>query len=221
MNPHQCDLIITGFGPFPRVRINPSAVLAQSVARHCQAASLVLETSYAGGLPRLAHTLAALKPRAVLMLGVAARARWVRVEVFARSGASLLAADATGRTPTARSVNTGNLPMRSTASTGQALAALRQHRINARLSESAGRYLCNASYRLALEAVNRDVPVIFIHVPLLRPAAGQRPARSTPLRRPSPARLGAALSRLATGLICQSRLNRRSTLSRNGTQVPA
>ncbi len=65
-----------------------------------KAEALILETSYAGGLPTLRKHLTETRPKAVLMLGLAARARFVRVELFARGHSSRLHVDAnTGKVP--------------------------------------------------------------------------------------------------------------------------
>ncbi len=104
MTPSRPDILVTGFGPFPRVRVNPTTALAQAVMKRLRAAgfaaeALILETSYAGGLPRLRAHLAEARPRAILMLGLAARARKIRVELFGRGHASPLHPDASGATP--------------------------------------------------------------------------------------------------------------------------
>lgn len=192
------DILVTGFGPFPHVRINPTDRLARAVAERLRrsglaARALVLETSYGGGLPALRDHLAAEPPKAVLMLGVAARARFVRVELFARGRASLLHADARGGRPGGGAATGHGLPLRATASAEAALAALRHAGIRCRLSPSAGRYLCDASYALALRQLGPSVPVVFVHVPWLRPAAGRKPAVSVKWFRPSRPSLEAAL----------------------------
>jgi pyroglutamyl-peptidase len=193
------DLLVTGFGPFPHVRINPTEALAREVARQLASAgldarALVLETSYAGGLPALRDHLSATKPKAVLMLGLAARARFVRVELFARGRSSPLHADARGGTPAPTSPRRAALPARSSANAEVALATLRRAGIRARLSPSAGRYLCDACYAAALSGRGQGVPVIFVHVPWLRPAAGGRPQGKVATFRPGEQRLAAALA---------------------------
>lgn len=198
------DILVTGFGPFPHVRVNPTERLARAVAARLaragiRAQALVLETSYAGGLPALRDRLAAEAPKAVLMLGLAARARFVRVELFARGRPSLLHADARGGTPGRDAAGRG-LPLRTTASPEAALAAFRRAGIRSRLSPSAGRYLCDASYALALRSLRRDVPVVFIHVPWLRPAPGGRPADRVAPFRPGRGALAAALAALGRSL---------------------
>lgn len=194
------DILVTGFGPFPHVRVNPTTTLAKAIAKRLAASgldaqALILETSYAGGLPVLRAHLAATQPRAVLMLGLAARARFVRVELFARGHASLLHPDVSGRAPEREAARTPARPMLTTANPQAALAALRRQRLRSRLSPSAGRYLCDASYAGALAATkDSGVPVIFIHVPWLRPAAGSQPSRRVAAFRPDRARLVQALA---------------------------
>jgi pyroglutamyl-peptidase len=210
------DILVTGFGPFPHVRVNPTTRLAQAVAKRLSgmgltASALVLETSYAGGLPTLRRALAGTKPGAVLMLGLAARARFVRVELFGRGRASLLHPDVSGRAPTERATGASALPSRTTASAGSALACLRRAGIRARLSPLAGRYLCDASYALALREIGpAGTPVLFVHVPWLRPGAGGRPVGRVAGFRPGAAPLAAALAAIGGGLAKAGR-NRRPT----------
>jgi pyroglutamyl-peptidase len=206
----QLDLLVTGFGPFPGVRINPTTALARAVALHLarsgfRARALILETSYAGGLPALAAAIEATGPGAVLMLGLAARARHVRVELFGRGRASILHPDTTGRAASRRTASAGR-PMPTTGRPLAALSHLRQAGIVARLSPSAGRYLCDASYAASLRHPGLSGrPVLFIHVPWLRPVAGTRPARSVAGFRPDAAQLAGALARIGRGLTVAGR----------------
>lgn len=202
------DLLVTGFGPFPRVRVNPTTRLAQAVAAKLKrsgldARALVVETSYGAGLPTLRAYVGEHRPKAILMLGLAARARHVRVELFARGHASPLHPDAAGGTPRAGATRRRTLPLRTTANAQGALAALRERGIRSRLSPSAGRYLCDACYAAALAATaGTGTPVLFVHVPWLRPAPGSRPSARVAAFRPeremlngSLAAIGAALAR--------------------------
>jgi pyroglutamyl-peptidase len=162
-----CDILVTGFGRYPGVRHNPTAVLAMRVSQQLGRAgiftrALVMPVSYGTGLALLTGQVAQLQPRAILMLGLAARSRWFRAEMFARSSSSPLHADASGRVP--RAAPSLVLSRRSTARPDIALAILRANGARARLSASAGRYLCNASYALALETAS-PAPVLFIHIP--------------------------------------------------------
>ena len=205
------DILVTGFGPFPRVRVNPTTALARAVAARLKrsgldAQTLVVETSYGVGLPALRAHLTAAKPKAVLMLGLAARARFVRVELFARGHASPLHPDAAGGTPKAGAARHRALPARTTGNAQGALAALRRHGIRSHLSPSAGRYLCDASYAAALaETRGTATPVLFVHVPWLRPGAGQRPAWRVAPFRPGAATLARSLADIGAALARQGR----------------
>lgn len=206
------DLLVTGFGPFPHVRVNPTEALARAVARRLaragvDARALVLETSYAGGLPGLRDHLDEARPRAVLMLGLAARARFVRVELFARGRSSALHTDARGATPMEAPSPARGLPLRSSASTIAALGTLSRAGIRARISPSAGRYLCDACYAAALAGSGAGVPVIFIHVPWLRPGAGVQPTHRVARFRPGSVQLAAALAALGRELASAGRRN--------------
>jgi pyroglutamyl-peptidase len=207
------DILVTGFGPFPHVRVNPTARLAEAVACRLAASgldakALILETSYAGGLPALRAELAKQQPKAVLMLGLAARARFIRVELLARGHASRLHPDVSGKAPDPNGQQAPALPALTTANPHAALAALRRHGLRSRLSPSAGRYLCDASYAAALAATkDTGVPVIFIHVPWLRPEAGVRPRDCIEAFRPGPARLAQALAAFGVDIARAGRAN--------------
>lgn len=205
------DILVTGFGPFPRVRVNPTATLARAVAARLKrsgldAQALVVETSYGAGLPALRAHLATTKPRAMLMLGLAARARFVRVELFARGHASPLHPDATGGTPKAGAAHSRTLPARTTGNAQDALATLRRRGIRSHLSASAGRYLCDACYAAALADTRAaGTPVLFVHVPWLRPGAGQHRTSRVVSFRPGAAALANSLAEIGAALARRGR----------------
>ncbi|WP_168166042.1 pyroglutamyl-peptidase I family protein [Bosea sp. PAMC 26642] len=205
------DLLVTGFGPFPHVRVNPTTTLAKAVASRLarsglDARALVVETSYSGGLPTLRKRLAKARPRAVLMLGLAARARFVRVELFARGHSSRLHPDKTGGTPAGRLQGAPALPLRTTGNPQGALAMLRRSGIATQLSASAGRYLCDACYAAALsDTKGTATPVLFVHVPWLKPAPGTRPTERSRGFRPDAGTLADALAMIGRSLVVQGR----------------
>jgi pyroglutamyl-peptidase len=215
------DILVSGFGPFPHVRINPTTVLARAVAARLvssglDARALILETSYGGGLPALREHLGRTQPKAVLMLGLAARARFVRVELFGRGHASLLHPDVSGGTPRAATKGMSARPTLTTANPQAALAALVNCGLRARLSPSAGRYLCDASYAAALAMTKgTGAPVIFIHVPWLRPGPGLRRREQVARFRPAQARLVQALAEIGSGLVRAGRANHLKTKRRS------
>lgn len=206
-------VMITGFGAFPGVRINPTARLMRQISRRIDcgfngiaATGIELTVRYGHASRELAEADEALLPDAMLLMGLAARARWLRVEQFARLSDSPLHLDAGGEGGPVRQ-DAGPMPLRATAHVQPSLAALRSRGIAARLSPSAGRYLCNAVYAAALQrAAGR--PVLFVHVPYPRAPAGTVPMTRSKGWQPSRAVLETALGKIAIMLALQARRTR-------------
>lgn len=212
-------LLVTGFGPFPGVAENPSAAIARRVAASprwrrlgVEAEALVLPTAYAALEGLLAPALRG-GVDAVLMIGVAGRARKVRVERRAANRASILLPDAAGRRRTALAFVPGESHRQATVSAARVLHRLRRHAVPCVRSQDAGRYLCNASYFAALA---EPVPVLFLHIPKPPPRRPpRRPPRTPPgypprfPRRRSraswPERLAASFVDVAIDLLAEAR----------------
>jgi pyroglutamyl-peptidase len=181
-------LLITGFGPFPRVPRNPSEGLARAVARDPRwrrrgiaVEALVLETRYAAIDTHLIPKIREFRPDAILMLGVAARRRHVSIETRAMNRVSRLMPDAGGQIASQLAYRPGAPPaLRSRAPVAAMARAMRECGLAARLSRDAGRYLCNAAYFAALlETSSRTrTKVAFIHIPL--PAKRDKPRATQP-----------------------------------------
>lgn len=197
---------MTGFGPFPTMPRNPSGATARRLAASPRwrvlgvaAEARVLTTSYAALDDELTPALRTM-PDAVLMTGVAGRARAVRVERRGTSRRSVLFADASGTRPK-RVGEEGRTPVRrSSAPLEAARLALRRHRLPATLSRDAGRYLCNAAYYRALAA---PCPVLFVHIP--KTPRADRPTAAHRHRGAPSDRLHAALFEIGVSLLRQAR----------------
>ncbi|MGE5166474.1 MAG: hypothetical protein ACM3IH_20950, partial [Sphingobacteriales bacterium] len=90
-------ILVTGFGPFPGAPFNPSGPLARRLARarrpalaQVKVVTHIFATSYAAVDRELPLLIARHKPHALLMLGLAPRARGLRVETRARNALALL-----------------------------------------------------------------------------------------------------------------------------------
>ncbi|MCJ2083964.1 peptidase C15 [Methylobacterium sp. J-090] len=205
-------LLVTGFGPFPGVPVNPSAVVARRLAalarRHGLAGGdirlLILPTAYGAIETHLVPALAAA-PDAVLMLGVARSATRVRVEFRARNRASRLFPDASGHVARRLTLAADGPAERRATAAAPALATLRRNGIPAIASNDAGRYLCNAAY---FRGLAEAAPVLFVHIPPL-PRAG-RPGPFRRGRSPVEA-LAAALVAVARGLLGRPGVHRAAT----------
>lgn len=192
-------LLVTGFGPFPGVSINPSAMLARRIAASSRLRRvlgkapdlLILTTSYAA-IPAELEPALAERPDAVLMIGVARRATRIRVEGRASNRASGLFPDALGKVARRVTLQRDGPRERRSAIAPQLRIPLRC--VGAIASRDAGRYLCNASYYRVL---SEGCPAIFLHIPPLpnpsRRSASHRNQRRRPLNAWTDAFVDAAL----------------------------
>lgn len=179
--------LITGFGPFPGVKHNPSGVVAGAVGGAGRWARLgwriegfAFPTDYHHVEARIA-ALAEDPPAFIIMLGVAARSQRLRVEKIAQNRVSATARDAAGRKVRRRVLEPGAETVRPGRHAGAVLVRdLRQAGVPARTSLDAGRYVCNAAYWWMLGAMPRETRVVFVHIPLPgRPGLRKREARPT------------------------------------------
>ena len=209
-------ILVTGFGPFPTMPRNPSAALARTVGASPRLRVLgiaarvqVLTTSYAAIERELAPSLRD-GPDAVLMIGVAGRARKIRIETRGTSRRSTLFPDVAGERAGPDGAGTREPAVRRTkVATPLALRRIRERSLPVRLSRDAGRYLCNASYHRALR---EPCLVLFVHIP--KPS-GRRPMAGPPGRKVRMAwneRLAAALVDVAIDLARQARVEGRAGL---------
>lgn len=168
--------LIAGFGPFPGAPSNPSAALAKALGRRRRPALAGLErhvhifaTSYAA-VGRDLPALLAQKPDIVLMFGFAGRRRKLCVETRARNAVSVLFPDAGRNRPQSGAITAGEPSCRhGNAPFPYLLRAAADAACPSRLSDDAGRYLCNYAYWQALRHCRGATPLIaFIHIPAVR-----------------------------------------------------
>jgi len=170
-------ILLTGFGPFPGAPFNPTRPLARRLARmqrpgltSTKLIAHIFPTSYAAVDRDLPELIAKHKPDALLMFGLAPRARFLRVETRARNAVAILP-DAGGTALSRHAIAAGEpVVLALPAPTRQLLQAVRATRLPAALSRDAGRYLCNYLCWRAAEAASENGPRVaaFIHVPPVR-----------------------------------------------------
>jgi len=164
--------LITGFEPFGGYELNPSAEIARRLdgtrIGGVPVVGRVLPVDMAAVGDAFSQALRGLDPVAVILLGLAPGEPMIRLERVALNLADFSIPDNAGARladqPLDKKGDVGvwsRLPLR--AIQARLLAA----GIPARLSETAGTYLCNAAMYRALAAVPRRVPCGFIHLPLL------------------------------------------------------
>jgi pyroglutamyl-peptidase len=140
----------------------------------------VFPTSYAAVDRDLPKLIAEHRPDALLMFGLALRARTLRIEKRARNAVTL-SPDASGYAPRRGAIVPGDRPaLAIPAPVTRLLAAARAARIPVVQSRDAGAYLCNYLCWRASEAANKSKQprlAAFIHVPPIRGTA--RPHKMT------------------------------------------
>src|SRR5271169_757363 len=170
-------VLVTGFGPFPGAPFNPTGPLVERMARLRRPAlgdikivPHVFPTGYAAVDRELPKLIARHKPDALLMFGLAPRAKTLRIETRARNAASLLP-DAGGAARTGKIAPGGPSVRAMPAPAMQLFAAALAARVPVIRSHDAGRYLCNyLCWRAAEAATRKGGPHLaaFVHVPMVR-----------------------------------------------------
>jgi pyroglutamyl-peptidase len=165
--------LVTGFEPFGGHDLNPSAEIVRRLDGAIIAGVKVAGRTLPVDLARVGRAidtiLDEIEPVAVLNLGLAAGEPVIRLERMAVNLADFDIADNAGHKASEAPVLPGGSPgLWSRLPLPAIRAALLQLGIPARMSNSAGTYLCNATMYRFLAAVPRSVPCGFIHLPLLR-----------------------------------------------------
>jgi len=194
-------LLVTGFGPFPGAPFNPTGPLVQRLARLRRPALAdikivphVFPTSYAAVDRELPRLIAQHKPDALLMFGLAPRAKTLRIETRARNAVSLVP-DADGAVRASKIAAGGPSAIALPVPVAQLFAAARAARVPVIRSHDAGRYLCNyLCWRGAAAAAKIGGPRLaaFVHTPMIRRKARPRRGQSR-LSADDLARVGAQL----------------------------
>jgi pyroglutamyl-peptidase len=184
-------VLITGFGPFPGAPGNPSRALVERLVRMRRPAfdgvrttCHIFPTRYAAVDSDFRSLIAAHDPDIILMFGLAARTRHIRIETRARNLMSFFP-DAGGFVPTARTIVPKAEHRRLPSSLAMQLRrAGRSHGLKCEFSRDAGRYVCNYAFWRALEmnSGNEKRLAAFIHIPNIK-AATAIPGRA---RHPQP-----------------------------------
>ena len=171
-------LLITYFGPFPGVSVNPSGVTARQVADVLADESAVrvvtreVPVSYVGSSEALGEILTDIRPDAVLSLGVAVGRDKVSFEKVAINLDSADIEDNDGVVrvdeaiaPDGREAYFSTLPLRAS------YERLRGVGLPVEISYTAGTYVCNHVFYEAhriLELQGRRIPAGFVHIPATR-----------------------------------------------------
>jgi pyroglutamyl-peptidase len=212
-------ILVTGFGPFPGARKNPTARLMRALSRQrerlrrfgIELHAAVLPVHFAKAALELSALEAEIKPQAILHFGLAARRKFFTVETRARNRLSLLRSDISGARPASPTIIAGApFALQTTFPSREIMTGLCRAGLPARLSINAGAYLCNEVLYLSL-ARSRARVTGFIHVPRLRRARRKK----APVSSFRPSRDDLVRAALIAILLCARKLRRISSGASN------
>src|SRR5580700_10739766 len=177
-------ILITGFGPFPGAPFNPTEPLVARLLRlrrpalgDVELTGHIFPVTYREVDRQLPDLLAAHRPHALLMFGLATRTPHVRVETRARNAVTALWPDAGHARVRKGSIADGAEALTFGPHTAKLLRAAVNTGIDARASRDAGSYLCNyLSWRAIEVACRDDGPRLaaFVHIPLFPRGSSQQ-----------------------------------------------
>ena len=165
-------LLITGFSPFGGDGINPAWQAVAALPETVGAWALYkreLPATFRGAPKGMEEAIREVEPDAVLMIGLAAGRAAVTPERQGVNEKSARIPDNEGCQPQNEPVIPGGPEaLYSTLPVEDMAEAIREIGVPAQVSESAGRFVCNAllySVLYRLEQADDPVPAAFIHVP--------------------------------------------------------
>ncbi len=176
--------LVTGFDPFGGYELNPSAEIARRLdgARigGVPVAGRVLPVDMVAVGDAFADALRGIDPVAVILLGLAPGEPMIRLERVALNLADFSIPDNAGVRLADHALDRkGGVGIWTRLPLRRIQTKLLSAGIPARLSETAGTYLCNAAMYRALLRVPRRIPCGFIHLPLLPAEVAMRLERDS------------------------------------------
>jgi pyroglutamyl-peptidase len=174
-------LLMCGFGPFPAAPDNPATRVVEALRDRCwrplhaRIAYATVPTLWRGAAEAVQDAMLSQRCDAVLMIGVAVKARGFRVEMRAQNRTAASRPDASGAVlGRDRIDHTGPGVARATAPVADIVRALRDEGLPVQPSSDAGSYLCNYTlYRVLTGSGESAAPTAgFLHVPQARETAG-------------------------------------------------
>lgn len=162
-------VLVTGFGPFEGFRSNPAEVVANHLAEmHTDVEACILPVVYHEAGEVLLDELESLCPDLVISFGLNANIGHINLEEIAVNIRSSEIADNKGNTMTDTPIlENGPLAYRTRLPTLSLREGLRKNGIPAKLSYSAGVYICNEVFYLEMDWAHREGKSAgFVHIPM-------------------------------------------------------
>jgi pyroglutamyl-peptidase len=166
------SILLTGFSPWGKERVNPSGVIAAALGGH------VLPVEYGPCVRELRKLIARGRPHAIVLMGLASGRRRISLEAVALNVDHYEGPgkNRAWRRPVRRGAA---LAIGARLPLDKILERLRQARIPSAISHHAGTYVCNHLFYEALAATT--VPCGFIHLPPFRAVSKARQLKAVRL----------------------------------------
>ena len=165
-------VLLTGFEPFGNYKENSSWAVAEKVAAcgvcNTNVMARRLPVSFAGVAKALRDAVEECSPDVIVMLGQSANIDYVKLERIAINMMDSALADNDGCTADEEPISMdGVAALFTNVDVKQLCKTLIKENINAKVSNSAGLYVCNRLYYEALLLCKeKGIKALFVHLPL-------------------------------------------------------
>lgn len=166
-------VLLTGFEPFGKYKENSSWAVAEKVTAcgvvDAEVIAMRLPVSFAGVGTALRKAVEEYSPNVVIMLGQAAGIDYIKLERIAINMMDATIADNNGYIPDEEPIYAdGTAALFTNVDIKKMRRAIEELGIPAKVSNSAGLYVCNRTYYEALRLCNKrpGMKALFVHLPL-------------------------------------------------------
>lgn len=165
-------MLITGFDPFGKYSINPSWQAVQAlpdVIGDYELSKLMLLNIYGSEFKKIAQAVEALQPDCILLLGMHSGSTKIILDTVAINLRDALIEDNLGHKPWNEPIIAdGPAAYFATADMHALVKKLRREGLPVEIGYSAGAYICNEVFYMALHTYSKSkIKIGFVHVPLL------------------------------------------------------
>ena len=168
------NILLTGFQPFGGLKDNPSARIVEAMENTVTGGHRIvartLPVTFKDAPERIGQLISEFKPVLVISLGLAGGEAGIRLEQQAINHVDFRIPDNAGEIARGCIEDGGPESYQSDLPLTLILQALQHNNIPARISDSAGTFVCNALMYSALKLCNHNgntIPCGFIHLPYL------------------------------------------------------
>lgn len=160
-------ILISGFKPFFNQTVNPSEIVVSKIQGQSQVEVVVLPVEFRKAYEDLQLAIDRLKPKAIVMLGLAGGRSQISLEKIALNWNQTQKPDESGFIPEIAKIDAqSELAIMTRFPVDLLYEFLRKHDVECEVSFSAGTFVCNNLYYHVLKN-NPDIPALFVHLPYL------------------------------------------------------